>query len=77
MIIKMNEFHGIDICDNAFKLTFNKTFDFDIVDWGQCALLNVGVGNQVGCNSWTYDHVWKCFWKRWNCDVSLIHSFRD
>jgi len=47
----MNEFHGIDIRDNAFKLISNKTLDFDIVDWGQCAFLNVGVGNQVGCNS--------------------------
>ncbi len=34
VIIQMNEFHGIDIRDNAFKLTFNKTFDFDMVDRG-------------------------------------------
>jgi hypothetical protein len=39
MISKMNEFHGIDICDNAFKLTFNKTFDFDIVDWASARSL--------------------------------------
>ncbi len=51
MIIQMNVFHGINIHDNAFKLTFNKTLDFDIIDCGQCALLSVSVGNQVGCNS--------------------------
>jgi hypothetical protein len=45
MIIQMNEFHVIDIRDNALKLTFNKSHDFDIIDLGQYAFFNVGVGS--------------------------------
>jgi hypothetical protein len=58
-------------------LTRKKSLDFDIVEWGELVLLSAGVGSWVGCNSWTQDHVWKCFRKQWNCDVNLIHSFRD
>jgi len=77
MIIQLNELHGIGICYNAFKLIFNKSLDFGIVDWGQRMFLSAGVGTQVSCNSWTQDHVWKCFWKWWNRDVSLVHSSWD
>jgi hypothetical protein len=41
----MNELYGIDIHDNAFKLTRKKSLDFDIVEWGELVLLSAGVGS--------------------------------